>query len=407
MNLPNIGPLLLRALINQDMYLAGSILLIYCFLTIVGTLMSDILLALIDPRIRDGERAWRDVGHARSRSASSDAEERIAVASNWTLVWWRFRKHHLAMVCAGVLIFLYLIVLCARFLLAPRTRSSPKRARPSFRCRRCTCSMTAGSRPWVPAIVGKRNPVTLRMEWTIDPQTQDAGALLRAGLRLSQVFGLFETNLHLIGAGRSGAAHLPAGLRSAGARSMVAHHARHADLDDHRPGRRDAERHPGRRAGRHLRLFRRHRPTRSSSALIELLQSVPTIPIWLALSAALPRDWTPIQVFFAITIILSLIGWTTLGARSARPLPGAARGGFRAGRPAGRLLAHAHHHAPHGADLHQPHHRHQLAGHPGDDHQRDVAVVSSASASARRPSAGACCCRRRRTSRPWRWRRGC
>ncbi|MCX7381075.1 MAG: ABC transporter permease [Alphaproteobacteria bacterium] len=52
MNLPNIGPLLLRALINRDMYLAGGILLIYSFLTIVGTLLSDILLALVDPRIR-------------------------------------------------------------------------------------------------------------------------------------------------------------------------------------------------------------------------------------------------------------------------------------------------------------------------------------------------------------------
>lgn len=52
MNLPNIGPLLLRALTQQDMYLAGSILLIYCFLTIIGTLLSDILLALLDPRIR-------------------------------------------------------------------------------------------------------------------------------------------------------------------------------------------------------------------------------------------------------------------------------------------------------------------------------------------------------------------
>ena len=52
MNLPNIGPLLLRALINQDMYLAGGILLIYSFLTIIGTLLSDILLALLDPRIR-------------------------------------------------------------------------------------------------------------------------------------------------------------------------------------------------------------------------------------------------------------------------------------------------------------------------------------------------------------------
>ena len=52
MNLPNIGPLLLRALTQQDMYLAGGILLIYCALTIVGTLISDILLAWLDPRIR-------------------------------------------------------------------------------------------------------------------------------------------------------------------------------------------------------------------------------------------------------------------------------------------------------------------------------------------------------------------
>ena len=52
MNLPNIGPLLLRALVQQDMYLAGSVLMIYCFFTVVGTLISDLLLAWVDPRIR-------------------------------------------------------------------------------------------------------------------------------------------------------------------------------------------------------------------------------------------------------------------------------------------------------------------------------------------------------------------
>ena len=55
MSLPNIGPLLLRALVSEDMYLAGSILLLYCFLAVIGTLISDILLALLDPRIRMGE----------------------------------------------------------------------------------------------------------------------------------------------------------------------------------------------------------------------------------------------------------------------------------------------------------------------------------------------------------------
>ena len=52
MNLPNIGPLLLLALVQQDMYLAGSVLMIYCFFTVVGTLISDLLLAWVDPRIR-------------------------------------------------------------------------------------------------------------------------------------------------------------------------------------------------------------------------------------------------------------------------------------------------------------------------------------------------------------------
>jgi len=52
LNLPTIGPLLLRALTVQDMFLAGAIILIYCMLAIIGTIMSDILLAWLDPRIR-------------------------------------------------------------------------------------------------------------------------------------------------------------------------------------------------------------------------------------------------------------------------------------------------------------------------------------------------------------------
>ena len=52
MNLPTSGPLLLRALLVQDMYLAGSLILVVSILTIIGTLISDLLLAWIDPRIR-------------------------------------------------------------------------------------------------------------------------------------------------------------------------------------------------------------------------------------------------------------------------------------------------------------------------------------------------------------------
>ena len=52
LNLPTIGPLLLRSLISQDMFLAGTIVLIYFAIAVVGTLLSDVLLAWLDPRIR-------------------------------------------------------------------------------------------------------------------------------------------------------------------------------------------------------------------------------------------------------------------------------------------------------------------------------------------------------------------
>ncbi|MGQ9630109.1 MAG: ABC transporter permease [bacterium] len=54
LSLPTTGPLLLRSLLNQDMYLAGTFIMFLSFLTVIGTLISDILLAWVDPRIRFG-----------------------------------------------------------------------------------------------------------------------------------------------------------------------------------------------------------------------------------------------------------------------------------------------------------------------------------------------------------------
>lgn len=52
LNLPTTGPLLLKALLSQDMQLAGSFIMFLSILTVIGTLISDILLAWVDPRIR-------------------------------------------------------------------------------------------------------------------------------------------------------------------------------------------------------------------------------------------------------------------------------------------------------------------------------------------------------------------
>ncbi|HIM16313.1 MAG TPA: ABC transporter permease, partial [Dehalococcoidia bacterium] len=52
LGLPTVGPILLKALVAQDMFLAGAIILIIGWMTVVGTFFSDLLLVLIDPRVR-------------------------------------------------------------------------------------------------------------------------------------------------------------------------------------------------------------------------------------------------------------------------------------------------------------------------------------------------------------------
>jgi peptide/nickel transport system permease protein len=54
LSLPTVGPLLLKALIAQDMFLAGTIILLLGVMTVIGTFLSDLLLMWVDPRIRFG-----------------------------------------------------------------------------------------------------------------------------------------------------------------------------------------------------------------------------------------------------------------------------------------------------------------------------------------------------------------
>ena len=240
-------------------------------------------------------------------------EDRVAVASNWRLVWWRFKKHHLAMASAGILVFLYLIVLCPEFFSTQTPDQTD--ARQAFIPVQMLHLFDDGWNPWVPGIAGKRDPVTLRMEWTTDPRRKVRVRFFTPG-QPYRVFGLFETNIHLIGAatpgqrifllgsdrlGRDQWSRIMRGTQTSMTVGLVAVTLSVilgvvlGGVSGYFGGMFDI-------------VIQR---------VIELLQSVPTIPIWLALSAALPRDWTPTEVFFAITVILSLVGSTTL-AREVR-----------------------------------------------------------------------------------------
>ena len=79
----------------------------------------------------------------------SAVEERISVASNWTLVWWRFRKHKLALASAAVLAVLYAIVLCPNFFSTQDPERTDAR-QASSRSSRSTSSTTASGPPGSP-----------------------------------------------------------------------------------------------------------------------------------------------------------------------------------------------------------------------------------------------------------------
>ncbi len=245
-----------------------------------------------------------------AQAAGAAAEDRVAVASNWKLVWWRFRRHYLAMGSAALLIAMYMVVLVPDFF----ATQDPERtdARQAFIPVQAVHLFDAGSlSPWVPGVVGKRNPVTLRMEWAADPAKKTPVRFFARGYSY-RVLGLFQSDLHLLAPvdpaqrifllgsdrlGRDQWSRIMHGTQTSMTVGLVAV-ALSVILGVVLGGL------SGYVGGKTDQVIQR---------LIELLQSVPTIPIWLALSAALPREWSPIQVFFAITVILSLVGWTTLG----------------------------------------------------------------------------------------------
>lgn len=244
------------------------------------------------------------------------AEERVSVASNWQLVWWRFKKHRLALVSTVILILFYAVVLLPDFFSTQDPELTD--ARLAFvPPQRLNLFDGWSFSPWVPATVGRRNPTTLRMEWQIDETKKIPIGFLVKGYPY-RFLGLIPTDIHLLG---------PIGAEA---------NTRVFFLGSDRLGRDQWSRLMfGTRTSLTVGLVAVVLSVILGIVLggvsgyfggwidtviqrvIELLQSLPTIPIWLAMTAALPQDWRPEQVFFAITIILALVGWTTL-AREVR-----------------------------------------------------------------------------------------
>ena len=248
------------------------------------------------------------------RTIVSKAEDEVSVAPNWKLVWWRFRKNKLAVISIVVLIVFYLIVLVPAFFATydPHETSAKQIYIPPQRIG----FFRGGYFMSVPAVEGKRNQVTLRMEWTVDPNERIGIQFFAPGYEY-KVLGL-KTNIHLFGLadpeedqqfyligtdrlGRDQWSRLMFGTRTSMTVGLIAVFLS-VILGVLLGG---------------VSGYFGGIPDLVIQRMIEILQSLPTIPIWLAMTAALPRWWPPERVFFAITIILAFIGWTTL-AREVR-----------------------------------------------------------------------------------------
>jgi peptide/nickel transport system permease protein len=246
-------------------------------------------------------------------AAATDAtKQRIFVASQWQLMWWRFRKHKVAVASAFVVAGFYLAVLGADFLAVadPDASEAQRSLMPPQRV-----YWFDGGRfgPYVHAFKGARDPQTFKRVYRADPSEKIPIRFFAEGFEY-RFLGLIPMTRHLIGVdgGRDAAktvfllgtdvqgrdlwSRLMYGTRISliiglvGVTMSLVLGVVLGGFSGFYGGSVDT-------------LIQR---------VIEILRSIPTIPLWMGLAAALPRDWSVLQIYFAITIIISLLGWTEL-----------------------------------------------------------------------------------------------
>ena len=255
-------------------------------------------------------------GRPRGAPSATDEAEHVFVATQWQLMWWRFRRHKLAMFSGVVLAIFYIFAIGAEFLSSANPELSyvdVAYLRPQ------TIHWFDGGRfsPYVEGVTGSRDPKTFKLVYETHPDVKIPVSFFVRGWEY-KLLGLIKTDRHLIGIegghegeyaraapfvlgtdilGRDMYSRLITGTRISLSIGLVGAAISFVlgivlgGLSGYYGGWADN-------------LIQR---------VIEITRSIPTIPLWVALAASVPRDWTIVQIYFAITMILSLVSWTELG----------------------------------------------------------------------------------------------
>jgi peptide/nickel transport system permease protein len=246
-------------------------------------------------------------------SAGSAAQDRILVASQWQLMWWKFRKHKMAMVSVVAIFTLYLVAAFVEYIAPydPEQQHVSMAFRPPTRIHLWDTKGTFHLRPFVYGTESKRDLETLSLVFTEDTSRIYPIYLHTEGIPY-EMWGVVPGHRHLFGLrtqddemvflfgadkqGRDVFSRVVHGSRLSMSIGLVGVAISFAlgvvlgGISGYYGGTVDT----------------------AIQRTIEFIRSIPDIPLWMALSAALPLNWPPVWVYFGITIILSLIGWTGL-----------------------------------------------------------------------------------------------